>query len=63
MESEFPATNRTERGEGFAGAFPEFAGYIDDQIDAACRAIAAAGEEGTERAHAAASRLEIDGER
>jgi cytochrome P450 len=33
MESTFPATNRTERGEGFAGAFPEFAGYIDDQIE------------------------------
>jgi len=33
MESEFPATNRTARGEGFAAAFPEFAGYIDDQID------------------------------
>lgn len=32
MESEFPRLNRTERGEGFAGAFPEFAGYIDDQI-------------------------------
>jgi hypothetical protein len=33
MESEFPRTNRTARGEGFAAAFPEFAGYIDDQID------------------------------
>jgi cytochrome P450 family 109 len=33
MESEFPRTNRTDRGEGFAGAFPEFAGYIDDQIE------------------------------
>jgi len=32
MESDFPATNRTENGEGFAAAFPEFAGYIDDQI-------------------------------
>jgi cytochrome P450 len=32
MESGFPATNRSERGEGFAAAFPEFAGYIDDQI-------------------------------
>ena len=30
MESTFPALNRTERGEGFAAAFPEFAGYIDD---------------------------------
>jgi cytochrome P450 len=34
MESTFPATNRTERGEGFAGAFPEFAGYIDERIEA-----------------------------
>jgi cytochrome P450 len=33
MESPFPATNRTERGEGFAAAFPEFAGYIDAQIE------------------------------
>jgi cytochrome P450 len=33
MESTFPATNRTERGEGFAGAFPEFAGYIDAHIE------------------------------
>ena len=32
MESTFPATNRTERGDGFAGAFPEFAGYIDAHI-------------------------------
>jgi cytochrome P450 len=32
MESTFPAMNRTERGEGFAGAFPEFAAYIDAHI-------------------------------
>jgi cytochrome P450 len=32
MVSDFPRTNRTERGEGFAGAFPEFAGYIDEKI-------------------------------
>lgn len=32
MESTFPATNRTEQGEGFAAAFPEFAGYIDAHI-------------------------------
>ncbi len=32
MESEFPRLNRTERGEGFAGAFPEFAGYIDEKV-------------------------------
>jgi cytochrome P450 len=33
MESEFPRTNRTERGEGFAAAFPDFAGYIDERVD------------------------------
>jgi len=33
MVSEFPRTNRTERGEGFAGAFPEFAGYIDEKVE------------------------------
>jgi cytochrome P450 len=33
MESSFPATNATDRGVGFAAAFPEFAGYIDDRID------------------------------
>jgi cytochrome P450 len=32
MESSFPALNRTDRGEGFAAAFPEFAAYIDDRI-------------------------------
>src|SRR5579864_7009694 len=33
MESGFPATNRSHRGEGFAAAFPDFAGYIDARID------------------------------
>lgn len=33
MESGFPATNRSERGEGFARAFPEFAAYIDARLD------------------------------
>ncbi|HYL52589.1 MAG TPA: cytochrome P450, partial [Acidimicrobiia bacterium] len=32
MESSFPAMNRTDRGEGFAAAFPEFAAYIDDRV-------------------------------
>ena len=40
MESTFPAMNRTDRGEGFAGAFPEFAGYIDDHIEARAAQIA-----------------------
>ena len=33
MESDFPLRNRTERGVGFVHAFPEFAGYIDEQIE------------------------------
>ncbi len=40
MESGFPATNRSARGVGFAAAFPEFAGYLDGQIE---RRAAAAG--------------------
>jgi cytochrome P450 len=32
MESTFPALNRTQRGVGFAAAFPDFAGYIDARI-------------------------------
>ncbi len=32
MESTFPLLNRTERGVGFAAAFPDFAGYIDARI-------------------------------
>jgi cytochrome P450 len=30
--SEYPARNRTARGEGLSGAFPEFSAYIDRQI-------------------------------
>jgi cytochrome P450 len=30
--SEYPSRNRTARGEGLGGAFPEFSGYIDRQI-------------------------------
>jgi cytochrome P450 len=41
MESTFPALNRTERGEGFAAAFPEFAGYIDARIDERLARVAA----------------------
>ena len=44
MESTFPALNRTERGVGFAAAFPEFAGYIDARI-AERSAQLAAGED------------------
>jgi len=43
MESTFPALNRTERGVGFAAAFPEFAGYIDARIAERAAAIRAGG--------------------
>jgi len=39
MESGFPATNRSHRGEGFAAAFPDFAGYIDDKVAARAAAL------------------------
>ena len=61
MESEFPLRNRTERGEGFANAFPEFAQYIDEQIDERERSLAAG-----DARHDVVSRLielEIDGVR
>jgi cytochrome P450 len=33
LHSEWPARNRTARGEGIAGAFPDFARYVDDLVD------------------------------
>jgi cytochrome P450 len=32
MESEWPAMNQTERGEGFVESFPDFAAYIDRTV-------------------------------
>jgi cytochrome P450 len=32
MHSELPVTNRTARGEGYAGAFPEFTAFVDDLV-------------------------------
>jgi cytochrome P450 len=32
LHSSWPETNRTERGVGLAGAFPEFAAFLDEQI-------------------------------
>jgi cytochrome P450 len=60
MESPFPRTNRTEHGEGFANAFPDFAGYIDEHIEQR------AGTPGVEEATDVVSRLltlEVDGDR
>jgi cytochrome P450 len=42
MESEWPAMNRTERGEGMEGAFPEYTAYVDEFVRA-LRADVAAG--------------------
>jgi cytochrome P450 len=41
MVSGFPATNRSPRGEGFAAAFPDFAGYIDDKVASRADELAA----------------------
>lgn len=61
MESGFPATNRTARGEGFAAAFPEFAGYIDEQI--ARRAERLGGDEPPSDVLGRLLELEVDGVR
>jgi cytochrome P450 len=61
MESEFPLRNRTERGEGFANAFPEFAGYIDEQIDR--REAALRTDEASADVVTRLLQLEIDGQR
>lgn len=58
MESGFPATNRSGRGEGFVNAFPEFAGYIDAQIE---QRLAPGGERDDIITRLAG--LEVDGER
>lgn len=34
LHSEWPEKNRTERGQGLAGAFPEFSAYLDGLVDA-----------------------------
>lgn len=62
MESEFPRTNRTDRGEGFAGAFPEFAGYIDGKVDARAGELAR-GAEVPDDVLTRLVRLEVDGVR
>jgi cytochrome P450 len=60
MESTFPALNRTERGVGFAAAFPEFAGYIDARI--AERSAQLAAGETRDDVLARLITLEVDGE-
>jgi cytochrome P450 len=62
MVSEFPRTNRTERGEGFAGAFPEFAGYIDEKIERRMGELHR-GEQAPDDVLTRLVQLEVDGER
>ncbi len=60
MESGFPATNRSARGEGFAAAFPEFAGYLDNQIER--RTAAARGDDAPRDVLTRLLELDVDGE-
>jgi cytochrome P450 len=63
MVSGFPATNRSERGEGFANAFPEFAGYIDEKIADRAAALDAGRDEHPDEVLTRLLKLEVDGER
>jgi len=63
MVSGFPASNRSERGEGFANAFPEFAGYIDNKIAARAAALEAGDNEHPDEVVTRLLQLEVDGER
>ena len=62
MVSGFPATNRSERGEGFANAFPEFAGYIDEKIETRAAALEAGHNEHPDEVLTRLLQLEVDGE-
>jgi cytochrome P450 len=62
MVSGFPATNRSERGEGFVNAFPEFAGYIDDKIAERAAALEAGRNERPDEVLTRLLELEVDGE-
>jgi cytochrome P450 len=62
MESSFPATNATDRGVGFAAAFPEFARYIDERIDER-EAMLRSSREQSDDVLTRLVALEVDGER
>ena len=63
MESGFPATNRSHRGEGFAAAFPDFAGYIDEKIRARAADLGAGRDDHPDEVLTRLIRLEVDGTR
>src|SRR4051794_15017514 len=61
MESGFPATNRSPRGEGFANAFPDFAGYIDDKIAQRASELSAGRDDHPDEVLTRLIRLEVEG--
>jgi cytochrome P450 len=63
MVSGFPATNRSERGEGFANAFPDFAGYIDERIAERAAELDAGRNEHPDQVLTRLLELEVDGNR
>src|SRR5262249_12559308 len=60
LVGESPRTNRTARGEAFAGAFPEFARYIDDKIDHRVRLVER-GKDAPDDVLTRLVQLEVDG--
>jgi len=62
MESGFPATNRSARGEGFANAFPEFAAYIDDKIATRAAELESGANAHPDEVLTRLLQLEVDGE-
>lgn len=62
MESGFPATNRSARGEGFASAFPDFAGYIDDKIAQRAAQLEAGRNDHPDQVLTRLLQLEVDGQ-
>jgi cytochrome P450 len=62
MVSGFPATNRSERGEGFANAFPDFAGYIDDKIAQRASELDAGRDDHPDEVLTRLIQLEVDGD-
>ncbi len=63
IESGFPGTNRSERGEGFALAFPEFAGYIDDKVAERAAELAAGTDVHPDEVLTRLLRLEVSAEK
>jgi cytochrome P450 len=63
MESGFPATNRSHRGEGFATAFPDFAGYIDETVEERAADLRAGRDEHPDEVLTRLIRLEVEGTR